>query len=141
MEPETTPEKRFRWGRFSLRSLLILTLVVAAYLGGRVSQRNRFGPDLAGAWTANLPAGFEQPTTLTSLGEGRWLIRSRANNFNGVYKFRDGQLVVVEPEDKRMMGLAWKWLDDHLVLVGEPPGHPTGATYLGTELIPEAESE
>jgi len=127
---------RWPWARFSLRSLFVVTLVVAAYLGGRISQRQST-PDLAGTWTAKLPAGFNQPTTLTSIGNDRWMLRSRANNFNGVYRFRDNRLTILQPEDKRMIGLAWNWNGQAFVLVAEPPARPTGQSYLGTKLVPE----
>jgi hypothetical protein len=125
-----------RWLRFSVRGLLVLTLVVAAYLAGRTSQDGLVRPDLAGSWMANLPAGAKQPTSLQSLGNRRWLIRSRAANFNGIYQFADDRLTVVQPADARMNGLVWKWDGTHLVLIAEPPGKPTGSSYLGTVLAP-----
>ncbi len=137
LQQETNePRSKRRWLRFSLRGLLLLTLVVAAYLAGRTSQDGLFRPDLAGPWMASLPAGFNQPTTLKPLGSARWLIRSRASIFNGIYQFEGGRLTVIRPDDARMKGLVWKWDGSQLMLVAEPPAQPTGASYLGTVLVP-----
>ncbi len=139
--PETGhPKRAKRWLRFSVRGLLVVTLVVAAYFGGRTSRNAFSGPDLAGSWSANLPGGAKQPTTLRALGQDQWLIQSRASVFSGVYQFVDGQLTVIQPDDKRMTGLIWRWDDRQLVLIAEPPAKPTGASYLGTVLAPVKDS-
>ena len=133
--PADTPPRR-RWLQFSLRSLLLVMLLVAVYLGGRTSQNWQyvFTPNLAGSWTAAMPSGFNQPTTLKDLGNGQYLLSSRANVFNGTYEWKDGQLVVVKPADQRMMGLVWRWDGNQLMLIGEPADTPTGPSYLGTAL-------
>lgn len=128
------PIKR-NWGfRFSLSTLLLVMLAVAMYFGGRASMTYRYAlaPALSGSWQATLPRGFVQQTTIQDLGEGRFLVRSRANIFSGIYDWRNGQLVAVEPEDARMIGLIWKWDGTQLTLVGEPKNTPTGQSYLGT---------
>ena len=125
------------WGfRFSLSTLMLVMLAVAMYLGGRASVTYRYAlaPDLAGSWQATLPRGFVQPTTVQDFGEGRYHVRSRASIFNGVYQWRNGQLVVVEPDDERMIGLVWKWDGTKLTLVAEPKSTPTGSSYVGTVL-------
>lgn len=86
---------RMGW-RYSLSSLLILTLVVAAFLAGRISRTDWRTPDLAGSYIAQLPAGFAQPTTLKPLAEGRWRLTSRAGIFNGIYAYRQDQLIAVQ---------------------------------------------
>ena len=137
MEPRDQPvEKARSWFRFSLRSLCLATLVVAAFLAGRISTQDPFVPLLAGPWTATLPAGFRQPTTLRMLEGDRWLLSSRAGVFNGVYRYHDGDLTVEKPADARMKGLIWKWDGKQLTLVAEPVGTPTGSSYLGTLLVP-----
>ncbi|MCU0878137.1 MAG: hypothetical protein MUF06_10160 [Pirellulaceae bacterium] len=123
------------WGlRFSLRSLLVLMLAVAMFFAGRSSvlhQRSQ-APPLAGVWQATLPSGFVQPVNLKDLGKGEFLFRSRADVFSGVYRWEDGHLVVVKPDDPRMAGLVWRWDGRQLTLVAEPPTRPTGASYVGT---------
>ena len=131
------PPARPRWGfRFSLSTLLLLMLAVAMYLGGRASVTHQYAlaPQLAGSWQATLPAGFVQPTKVQELGEGHYLVRSQASIFNGKYQWRSGRLVVVEPDDDRMIGLVWKWDGTKLTLIEEPKNHPTGASYVGTVL-------
>lgn len=122
------------WTRFSLRGLFVVTLVVAAFLAGRISREDAFRPALAGPWTATLPAGAQQPTTLRHVKEDRWIVSSRAVVFNGRYIYRNGQLVIDQPSDSRMKGLVWKWDGKQLVLIAEPAGTPTGSSYLGTVL-------
>jgi hypothetical protein len=127
---------RRRWLQFSLRSLLLVMLLVAVYLGGRTSQNWHypFTPNLAGSWMATMPRGHKQPTTLKDLGQGQYLLSSRADVFNGTYQWKDGQLVMVTPADQRMMGLIWRWDGKQLVLVGEAGNTPTGSSYVGTTL-------
>jgi len=133
--PADTPPRR-RWLQFSLRSLLLVMLLVAVYLGGRTSQNWQyvFTPKLAGSWTAAMPSGHKQPTTLKDLGKGQYLLSSRADVFNGTYEWKDGQLVIVKPADQRMMGLVWRWDGKQLLLVAEPGNTPTGSSYVGTTL-------
>lgn len=136
MDANTNSPPRRRGLQFSLRSLLLVMLLVAVYLGGRGSQNWQFGlaPNLAGNWTAAMPSGHKQPTTLKDLGKGQYLLSSRADVFNGTYQWKDGQLVMVKPGDQRMMGLVWRWDGKQLLLVGEPGNTPTGSSYMGTAL-------
>jgi hypothetical protein len=137
MDATTANPPRRRWGlRFSLRSLLLVMLLVAVYFGGRGSQNwpYLFTPNLAGSWTANMPSGHKQPTTLKDLGKGQFLLSSRAGVLSGTYQWKDGELTVVTPADQRMMGLVWRWDGRQLVLVGEPGNTPTGSSYVGTTL-------
>lgn len=136
MDATTTNSPRSRWHQFSLRSLLLVMLLVAVYLGGRTSQNWQLGfpPKLAGSWTATMPRGHKQPTTLKDLGKGEYLLTSRASVFSGTYQWQDGELVMVTPADQRMTGLIWRWDGKQLVLVGEPGNTPTGSSYLGTTL-------
>ena len=54
--------------------------------------------------------------------------------FNGIYQWRGDRLVVVQPDDKRMDGLTWKWQDGRLTVISEPAGTPTGSSYLGSKM-------
>jgi hypothetical protein len=130
------------WGlRFSLRTLLVLMLAVAMFFAGRSSvlHQRTPPPPLAGAWQAKLPGGFVQPVNLQDLGKGEFLFRSRADVFAGVYRWENGHLVVVKPDDPRMTGLVWRWDGQRLTLVAEPQGRPTGASYVGTVVsVPSA---
>jgi hypothetical protein len=131
------PSQRRRIGlRFCLRALLLVVLLVAVYLGGRASVNwpAALAPKLAGSWTATMPRGHKQPTTIRSLGQGQFLVSSRAAVFNGTYQWHNGRLVVITPADVRMSGLVWKWDGKQLILVGEPANTPTGASYVGTVL-------
>jgi hypothetical protein len=123
--------------RFSLRTLLLLMVLVGVYLGGRasVNLRHALPPRLDGEWEARLPRGFVQKSSLQHLGDGQFLLRSRAAVFNGKYQWRNGVLAVVEPTDERMVGLEWKWDGKQLTLVNEPKNTPNGASYVGTVLV------
>jgi hypothetical protein len=122
--------------RFSLRTLLLVMLLIAVYFGGRASLNWRYAlaPSIAGDWQAKLPAGFVQPTTIQNLGDGHYLLSSRASVFSGKYEWRNGLLVVIDPADERMTGLEWRWDGKTLTLVSEPKDTPTGASYTGTVL-------
>jgi hypothetical protein len=127
------------WGlRFSLRTLMLVVLLVAVYLGGRASMNWKYAlaPPLEGTWQATLPAGWVQPTTIQHLGDGIYLLSSRASVFSDKYEWnrRDGKLVVVEPADERMVDMEWKWDGEQLTLISEPKSTPTGSSYTGTVL-------
>jgi hypothetical protein len=134
--PKAASPSRPRWYQFSLRTLLLLMLLVAVYLAGRSSWNfhSPFGPRLEGSWQMKLPAGWVQPTTIHRLRDGTFQIASRADNLSGIYEWRDGQLVVMKPADDRMTGLAWQWDGTQLLLVGEPAGSPAGSSYMGAVL-------
>ena len=111
-------------------------LLVAVYLAGRSASTYRYAlaPPITGTWTAKLPAGFQHPTTVSKLPDGRYVLASRGDVFNGIYEWQNGTLVVVQPSDTRMMGLTWNWDGKQFLLVGEPPDTPSGPSYLGTTL-------
>lgn len=126
------------WGlRFSLRTLLLVMVGVALYLGGRASMMPRDGlpPRLAGGWRMNLPAGFVHPTTIQDSGKGLFLLRSGGSVFNGLYEWQNGRLVLVRSDDDpRMLGLVWNWDGKKLTLIEEPRNAPTGSSYVGAVL-------
>lgn len=140
-EFESEPPRKSSWFRFSLRSLLFLMLLVAVYLAGRYGNRYVFPAQLSGAWQATLPSGYVRTVTLTHLEEDRFLLSSGGSVFNGVYQWQGDRLVVIQPNDKRMKGLTWKWDDGNMTLIGEPAGKPTGSSYLGTKMERLAKAE
>lgn len=134
--PTSSPPRR-RWAlTFSLRTLMLVVLLIAVFLGGRasVNWKAPFIPKLAGNWIAAMPAGHRQPTTLRDLGGGQFLLSSRAIVFNGTYQWESDNLVMVKPAHPGMVGLTWKWDGKRLLLVGEPAKSPTGSNYVGTAL-------
>jgi hypothetical protein len=135
-EPQPAAPRKVRWYQMSLRTLLLLMLLVAVYLAGRSSldYRTAFGPKLEGKWSMTLPAGFVQPVTITRLADGKFQVASRADNLSGIYQWQKGQLVVVTPTDDRMFGLVWQWDGKQFTLVKEPPGSPAGSSYGGATL-------
>lgn len=133
-EPVVTPPVKRSWFRFSLRTLLILILMVSAYLAGRFGNSHFFPSQLVGTWEAVLPRGHQRSVTLTHLENDRFLLDSKGSVFDGVYLWDNDQLVMDAPDDQRMMGLVWKWQDGKMTLIGEPRSQPTGTSYLGTKL-------
>lgn len=133
-ERENQQTRKISWFRFSLRTLLVLMLLVAVYLAGRYGNRYIFPSQLSGTWEATMPKGFVRPVTVTHLEEDRFLMTSGGSVFNGIYQWRGDRLVVVQPDDKRMTGLIWKLQNGRLTLIGEPAGKPTGSSYLGTNM-------
>jgi hypothetical protein len=118
---------------------MLLVLLVAAYLAGMIaSNPRRWLTSPEGKWQAHLPAGFKRPVTLQRLENDRYLFASGGSVFNGVYRWKDGKLTVVEPDDTRMVGLIWNWDGERFTLVAEPKDEPTGQSYLGTRLTPVA---
>jgi len=138
---ESQPPRKTSWFRFSLSSLLVAVLIVAAFLAGRYGNRYVFPSQLSGTWKATLPKGFVRPVTLKHLEEDRFLLTSGGSVFNGIYQWKGDRLTVVQPDDARMKGLTWKWKDGSLMLIGEPRGTPTGSSYLGTKMERLAKEE
>jgi hypothetical protein len=133
-DPDQTPVRRRSKLSYSLRSLMLITLLVCVYLAGRYGFRSSSPDELVGQWQAELPAGFKRAVTLKHLDGNRYVLSSGASVFNGVYEWEDGKLTVVKPDDSRMAGLSWSWDGEQLHLVDEPQDTPTGASYLGTTL-------
>ena len=82
---------KVRWYQFGLRTLFLAMLLVAVYLAGRTASTYRyaFAPPITGAWTAKLPAGFQRPTTVTQLPDGRYVLASGGSVFNGIYEWKN----------------------------------------------------
>jgi hypothetical protein len=57
---------------------------------------------------------------------------------SGDYRWNGHELYVTQPNDFRYRGLKWEWAsednENEMVLVAEPPDHPSGATYMGARL-------
>ncbi len=140
-EESKTTQPKPSWFRFSLRTLLLVMLLISVFLAGRYSRTTLFPEDLVGSWKAKLPRGHERGVRLTHLEEDRFLFSSQGSVFDGVYRWKGDRLVVEKPDDKRMMGLEWKWKGDEMTLVAEPKSHPTGSRYLGTTLARAVEAE
>jgi hypothetical protein len=119
--------------------LLLLVLLVAVFLSGRNSNR-WFQTDLEGKWEMTMPRGHQSTVSITRDPEGLFVIGT-AGVLSGVYELRDDQLVVVRPSDQRMPGLQWSRVGNQLRLVAEPPGTPTGSSYLGAVMEPIKETD
>jgi hypothetical protein len=88
-------------------------------------------------WLMQLPAGFVHEVSVTPLGGDRYRLEPRQLNSSGVYEVRGGRLVIVEPNDRRLLGFAWEiHPDGHLTLVDQPPTEKTGVNYLGAVMVP-----
>lgn len=95
---------------------------------------------LARQWVMLLPAGFAHWVTLTPLGSDRYRLEPRALNSSGMYEVQGNRLVIVEPNDRRLLGFEWEiQADGHLTLVGQPPLRETGSNYLGATMVPMSE--
>jgi hypothetical protein len=82
-----------------------------------------------------LPAGFTHTVTLTPVGGNRFRLEPKRLNSSGIYELRGDRLVIVEPNDRRLLGFAWEVRGDgRLVLVDQPPVSKTGSNYLGARL-------
>src|SRR5687768_4281228 len=90
-QPPSQPPKA-RWYQFGLRTLFLAMLLVAVYLAGRSASTYRYAlaPPITGTWTAKLPAGFQHPTTVSKLPDGRYVLASRGDVFNGIYEWQNG---------------------------------------------------
>jgi hypothetical protein len=134
LEPSDQQARR-SWFRFSLKTMLLLMALVAVYLGGRASMAPNRSVPSHGTWQLIMPSGYQQPVTLYSLQDGTYSLNMGSNScLGGKYKWKSGQLIVQVPDDNRYMGLTWQWEGDDLLLVAEPPSHPSGGVYLGARL-------
>jgi serine/threonine protein kinase len=86
-----------------------------------------------GTWQINLPAGAQRAVTMLSMPKDELMLFT-GGVLSGRYHWEDDRLVMVEPEDKRYQHLIWEKQGEDLVLVEEPPDHPSGARYVGTRL-------
>jgi hypothetical protein len=98
------------------------------------TKRNRGPANLSGEWVMSLPAGFRHRITLTLVGPGRYRLSPRKLNSSGVYQIKKNRLVIVEPNDRRLLGFEWEFRKGSFVLVGQPPIGKTGSNYLGATL-------
>jgi hypothetical protein len=123
------------WLRFSIKSVLVVTALVAVYLGGRASHHWRgFGPE-AGTWQLTTNSGKQRNFKITALPDDKYLLNMGSNStLGGVYVWKTGQLVVETPTDKRYRGLIWQRNGDDFVLIAEPPSHPAGSSYVGARI-------
>jgi beta-lactamase regulating signal transducer with metallopeptidase domain len=88
-------------------------------------------------WRMHLPPGFVHEVTLKFLGGNRYRLGPAWLNSSGVYELRGDRLVMVEPNDARLLGFQWEMHGDgHLALVDQPPLAKTGSNYLGAKLVP-----
>jgi hypothetical protein len=81
----------------------------------------------------NFLAGHQRPVTLTAPPGDSFRLNG-GGVLGGDYRWKDGMLQMVTPDDKRFMGLAWQWVGNELVLTTEPPGRPAGPSYIGTHM-------
>lgn len=86
-----------------------------------------------GTWQVNFPAGAQRAMTILSMPNDELMLYG-SGNLDGRYRWEEDRLVMVEPEDKRYQHLIWEKDGDDLVLVEEPPDHPSGARYVGVRL-------
>ncbi len=84
----------------------------------------------------HLPAGFMHRVTLTHLTGERYRLDPELLNNSGVYEVQGDRLVIVEPNDRRLLGFEWEiHPEGHLTLVGQPPLSQTGSDYLGAVMV------
>lgn len=91
--------------------------------------------DLSGQWRMFLPAGFEQPITLTKIGEGRYEMAPRHLSGSGIYEIEGTDLVFAQGDDKIEPG-AYRWTltSKHLVTLTKQT-HNAGSDYVGAILF------
>lgn len=109
------------------------------------AERQPAPPRLEGNWLMTLPARFEHRVELEPVGSDRYRLketwldpRGEGDNrlvFAGLYAIRDGRLVIVEPNDSRLIGFGWTIHNANtLILADQPEAGKTGADYLGATL-------
>lgn len=86
-----------------------------------------------GTWQINFPAGAQRAVTMLSMPNDELMLYA-GGVLDGRYRWEEDRLVMIEPEDKRYQHLIWEKEGDDLVLVEEPPDHPSGGRYVGARL-------
>lgn len=91
---------------------------------------------LEGRWLLTMPAGFEYDAVLEPAVEyGLLRLKCGATNHTGLYEVRGNRLVVVQPENLYLRGLAWEVKNKNsLVLVEQPNTAQVGSDYRGATL-------
>jgi len=91
-------------------------------------------PDLRGAWSMVLPAGFKYDARLEYMGRLRYRIALEVNS-GGVYEVMGDSLVMLNPGNDGTRHYIWKIEDqDHLLLVDAPTVGAVGSDYRGAVL-------
>jgi RNA polymerase sigma factor (sigma-70 family) len=98
------------------------------------AQQDVAKQDLTGEWLMHLPAGFTHQVHLTAAGPERYRLAPDRLNSSGVYELQGDRLVIVDPNDRRLLGFEWQADRAGFVLVGQPAVEKTGANYLGATL-------
>jgi hypothetical protein len=96
--------------------------------------------DMSGSWRVFLPAGFEQPVTMTRLGGDRYRLEPSSLTFSGTYELRDAELVLVESAEASEGGFRWHMHSEHLLALVEQ-NHSCGSTYVGAAMFRARQSE
>jgi hypothetical protein len=134
METSAHEPQRRRF-QFSLKALLIVMLVLAAFFAGRWPHMPTHVPDLSGRWQMSLPAGFQHQITIKRVDEKQFFIGPTQFNTSGIYEVRGRELHIVKPSDERLTGFVWTITDDdNLILVDQPNVSKIGADYRGATL-------
>jgi RNA polymerase sigma factor (sigma-70 family) len=101
-------------------------------------------PDLSGAWTLTLPAGFKHDVKLTALPDNRYRLETPPGLvFAGDYSRKGDKLTMAVPQDDSQTGFIWQHRSDgQLVLVQNSDaksGNYVGATltWAGTGKPPK----
>jgi beta-lactamase regulating signal transducer with metallopeptidase domain len=89
----------------------------------------------AGSWLMSLPAGFQHRITLTPVGSNRYRLAPNKLNSSGIYEVQGDRLVIVAPNDRRLLGFVWEVQSPgRMLLIGQPPISKTGSNYLRATL-------
>ncbi|MFK8111601.1 MAG: hypothetical protein AB8B91_05350 [Rubripirellula sp.] len=123
-----------KWRRISVRALLLLMLVAASYMAGKLETIS-FEPrtQVAGTYAIKFNSGATRDIKIARLESGKYAIQG-AGNLDGEYSLANSQLIMTLPRDSRFLGLIWAKQEGGWELVREPPNHPAGANYLGATL-------
>ena len=134
---QSGPATRTNRFRFSIRTLLIVAMVSAAFLAGRMGDRWPWRAEsIAGTYEIQFPAGAVREISILKLGDGNYRLQG-GGVLNGIYQVKGDKLLVVQPDDPRMLGLAWRKQTATWKLFREPVGTPTGSSYVGATLTPK----
>ena len=107
--------------------------MVAAYLAGRSENRFFQQRGIEGRYLIVFPQGARREVSLTHLGDDQYQLVG-CGVLDGAYRLKDNQLLIVRPQDKRMVGLMWTRRGQDWTLIKEPAGTPTGSSYVGAVL-------
>jgi hypothetical protein len=135
--------------RLTHAALVVLAGMTSLGLGVESPERpnERYGTpgraDLTGKWILTMPVGVQWNATIEKRCRcGHVELRCGAVLLQGQYELNGNRLVMVSPQDEKMVGLVWEMRNANLLELKEHPATSQfGSDYRGAVLVRRIEED